>query len=220
MTKLFKEPRRIHFVGIGGVGMSGIAEVLLTLGHRHARSQRNRDHAPAGRARGGDAYGHRAEAVADVDVVVISSAVKYPTLSARAEDPVIPRAEMLAELMRSRRAWSPVRMARPPRLADRHHPGGRLDPTTSSAASCTPWNQRALGGRASCWAERTRATALLLLSPAIAVVTNIDPEHLDYYGDYGALRLPGVHQSRAVHGVSVLFDNVNVRGWCRRCASA
>src|SRR5262245_51933436 len=107
MTKLFKEPRRIHFVGIGGVGMSGIAEVLLTLGHRVSGSDMTESDATRRLISRGAivTLGHRAEAVnPDVDVVVISSAVKYSNpevVQARSlKIPVIPRAEMLAELMR------------------------------------------------------------------------------------------------------------------------
>src|SRR5262249_46087443 len=107
MSPLFKKSRHVHFVGIGGVGMSGIAEVLLHLQHHVSGSDVVGSETTPRLARLGAqiTYGHRADAVtADVDVVVISSAVKYANpeiLQARAmKIPIIPRAEMLAELMR------------------------------------------------------------------------------------------------------------------------
>ena len=106
MSPLFKKSRHIHFVGIGGVGMSGIAEVLLTLGHRVSGSDIAESEATRRLIRLGGhlTFGHRADAVDDeTDVVVISSAVKYSNPEVqRARElkiPVIPRAEMLAELM-------------------------------------------------------------------------------------------------------------------------
>src|SRR5664279_1201439 len=107
MSPLFKKSRHIHFVGIGGVGMSGIAEVLLTLGHRVSGSDIAESEATRRLVRLGAqlTFGHRGDAVDDeTDVVVISSAVKYSNPEVqRARElkiPVIPRAEMLAELMR------------------------------------------------------------------------------------------------------------------------
>src|SRR6185312_15526611 len=104
---MFHKPdTRIHFVGIGGIGMSGIAEVLLTLGYKVSgtdlkESDTTRRLAALGATIG---YGHRAEHLGACDVVVISSAVKAnnpEVLAARERGiPVIPRAEMLAELMR------------------------------------------------------------------------------------------------------------------------
>jgi UDP-N-acetylmuramate--alanine ligase len=111
----------VHFVGIGGIGMSGIAEVLLNLGYRVSGSDlktsegTRRLEALGGRVA---AAGHAAENLGDADVVVVSSAVK-PTnpevLEARRRGiPVIPRAEMLAELMRMKYGWSASRRSTPP----------------------------------------------------------------------------------------------------------
>ena len=104
---LFNTNRRIHFVGIGGVGMSGIAEVLLNLGYQISGSDLTESETTLRLKRNGAhiVYGHQPQHVhADTDVVVISSAVKYANpevVRARALSiPVIPRAEMLAELMR------------------------------------------------------------------------------------------------------------------------
>ena len=104
---LFDTNRRIHFVGIGGVGMSGIAEVLLNLGYRISGSDLAESDTTTRLIRNGAhiVYGHHADHVSpDTDVVVISSAVKYANPEVvRARElmiPIIPRAEMLAELMR------------------------------------------------------------------------------------------------------------------------
>ncbi len=104
---LFDTNRRIHFVGIGGVGMSGIAEVLLNLGYRISGSDLAESDTTTRLIRNGAhiVYGHHADQVSpDTDVVVISSAVKYANPEVvRARElmiPIIPRAEMLAELMR------------------------------------------------------------------------------------------------------------------------
>jgi len=113
---MFKKIKHIHFVGIGGIGMSGIAEVLLNLGYRVSGSDmKESDTTERLKKLGGDiSIGHRAENITTPHVVVISSAVKsdnVEVIAAREKQvPVIPRAEMLAELMRS-----PALTARPPR---------------------------------------------------------------------------------------------------------
>ena len=103
---MFRRKRRIHFVGIGGIGMSGIAEVLLNLGHAVSGSdQQESTQTVRLKAMGAEIHiGHRADQAEGADVVVVSSAVPEtnPELE-RARSlavPVIPRAEMLAELMR------------------------------------------------------------------------------------------------------------------------
>jgi UDP-N-acetylmuramate--alanine ligase len=106
MTMFRNKKPRIHFVGIGGIGMSGIAEVLLNLGYQVSGSDLKASDITdrLGKLGGKIATGHRAEQVEGADVVVISSAVRRDNpevLAARAKGvPVIPRAEMLAELMR------------------------------------------------------------------------------------------------------------------------
>ena len=103
---MFKKIKHIHFVGIGGIGMSGIAEVLLNLGYKVSGSDRKEsDTTERLRKLGGEIFiGHSAEHITSPHVVVISSAVKsdnVEVVSAREKQvPVIPRAEMLAELMR------------------------------------------------------------------------------------------------------------------------
>lgn len=226
MTKLFKEPRRIHFVGIGGVGMSGIAEVLLTLGHRVSGSDMSESDATRRlQARGAAiTLGHRAEAVtADVDVVVISSAVKYSNpevVQARAlKIPVIPRAEMLAELMRLKYgiavAGTHGKTTTTSLIAGILARAG-LDPTTVIGGKVHGMGTNARLGQGELLvaeADESDGT-FLMLSPVIAVVTNIDPEHLDYYGDMDRARAAYLEFMNRVpfYGVSVLcLDSVNVR---------
>lgn len=227
MSPLFKRSRHIHFVGIGGVGMSGIAEVLLRLGHTISGSDIAEGEATRRLSRFGAliTYGHRAEAVeADVDAVVISSAVKYANpeiVRARAlKIPVIPRAEMLAELMRMK--WGVA-------VAGTH---GKTTTTSLVAAILTRagldptvvigGKVHALGSNAQfgngdlmvAEADESDGT-FLLLSPAIAVVTNIDPEHLDYYGDMDHVRSAYLEFINRVpfFGTAVLcLDDATIRG--------
>jgi len=226
MSRLFAEARRIHFVGIGGVGMSGIAEVLLTLGHRVsgsdiAESEITRRLIGRGAS---ISYGHRAEAVApDTDVVVISSAVKYSNpevVRARAlKIPVIPRAEMLAELMRLKHGIAVAGThgkTTTTSLITAILARAGMDPTTEIGGKLHALGTNARLGQGELLiaeADESDGT-FLLLSPVIAVVTNIDPEHLDYYGDMDRVRSAYLEFMNRVpfYGVSVLcLDSVNVR---------
>jgi UDP-N-acetylmuramate--alanine ligase len=218
MTKLFKEPRRIHFVGIGGVGMSGIAEVLLTLGHRVSGSDLSESEATRRLiARGATiGYGHRAEAITpNIDVVVISSAVKFSNpevVRARTlKIPVIPRAEMLAELMRLKYgiavAGTHGKTTTTSLIAAILAKAG-MDPTTVIGGRVHAMGTNARAGQGELLvaeADESDGT-FLLLSPVIAVVTNIDPEHLDYYGDMDRVRSAYLEFMNRVpfYGVSVL----------------
>jgi UDP-N-acetylmuramate--alanine ligase len=226
MTKLFAESRRIHFVGIGGVGMSGIAEVLLALGHQVSGSDLGESDTTRRLADRGAAisYGHRADVVTDdIDVVVISSAVKYSNpevVRARAlKIPVIPRAEMLAELMRLTYgiavAGTHGKTTTTSLIAAILARAG-MDPTTVIGGKVHALGTNARVGRGELLvaeADESDGT-FLLLSPVIAVVTNIDPEHLDYYGDMDRVRSAYLEFMNRVpfYGVSVLcLDSVNVR---------
>jgi len=226
MSRLFKEPRRIHFVGIGGVGMSGIAEVLLTLGHRVSGSDLGEsDTTRRLIARGATiTYGHRAEVIEpDLDVVVISSAVKYANpevVQARAlKIPVIPRAEMLAELMRLKHgiavAGTHGKTTTTSLIAAILAKTG-MDPTIVIGGVVHAMGSNARLGQGELLvaeADESDGT-FLMLSPVIAVVTNIDPEHLDYYGDMDRVRAAYLEFVNRVpfYGVSVLcLDSVNVR---------
>ncbi len=227
MTKLFSAARWIHFVGIGGVGMSGIAEVLLTLGHRVSGSDIVESDATRRlAARGAQiSFGHRSEAVsAAVDVVVISSAVKYSNpevVQARAlKIPVIPRAEMLAELMRLKSgiavAGTHGKTTTTSFIAAILARAG-MDPTTVIGGKVHAMGSNARLGQGELLvaeADESDGT-FLLLSPVIAVVTNIDAEHLDYYGDMDRVRAAYLEFINRVpfYGLSVLcLDSVHVRG--------
>ena len=200
MSPLFKRSRHVHFVGIGGVGMSGIAEVLLQLGHSISGSDIAESDTTRRLSRLGAviSYGHRADAVtADVDVVVISSAVKYSNpeiVRARAlKIPVIPRAEMLAELMRMKWgiaiAGTHGKTTTTSLIAAVLNRAG-MDPTVVIGGKVHALGSNAQFGKGDLMvaeADESDGT-FLLLSPAIAVVTNIDPEHLDFYGDMDRVR--------------------------------
>jgi UDP-N-acetylmuramate--alanine ligase len=186
--------RRVHFVGIGGIGMSGIAEVLLNLGYAVSGSDLAEGDTTR-RLRGLGAaveLGHHAERVTpDVDVVVTSSAVTAdnPEVArARAlKIPVIPRAEMLAELMRMKTgiavAGTHGKTTTTSLVATILHEAG-LDPTVVVGGKLRTLGTNArLGQGRFLVAEADESDgSFLLLSPTVAVVTNIDPEHLDYYG--------------------------------------
>ncbi len=190
---------RIHFVGIGGIGMSGIAEVLHNLGYavqgsdiaESANVRRLRD---AGIA---VAIGHVEENIKDAQVIVISSAVKSdnPEVAAARKKllPVVRRAEMLAELMRLK--WSiavggthgkTTTTSLIAQLLD----VAEMDPTVINGGIINAWGTNARLGEGD-WlvAEADESDGTFLKLPAvIAVVTNIDPEHLDHYGSFDALR--------------------------------
>ncbi len=186
---------RIHFVGIGGIGMSGIAEVLLTLGYTVSGSDVARsDTTERLRERGAAiSLGHDADRItSDIDAVVISSAVKRSNSEvARARDlhiPVIPRAEMLAELMRMKFgvavAGTHGKTTTTSFLAGVLGEAG-LDPTIVIGGKVHSLDSNArLGTGDTMVAEADESDGtFLLLSPTIAIVTNIDAEHLDHYGD-------------------------------------
>ena len=216
----------IHFVGIGGIGMSGIAEVLLTLGYTVSGS----DLAPSDSTQrlvglgARVAYGHDPEHVAPgTDVVVISSAVKYANPEVvRARDlriPVIPRAEMLAELMRVKFglavAGTHGKTTTTSLLGAILSEAG-LDPTVVIGGKVLSLGTNArlgLGDYMVVEADESDGT-FLLLSPTIAVVTNIDPEHLDHYGSVERMHEAYLQFINRVpfYGLAVLcLDSVAVR---------
>ncbi|MHB8094501.1 MAG: UDP-N-acetylmuramate--L-alanine ligase [Candidatus Aminicenantales bacterium] len=190
----YRKLKHIHMVGIGGTGMNGIAEVLLNLGYTVSGSDIQENEATQRLARLGAlvAYGHRPENVGGADVVVISSAVRNDNVEvqkARAiQIPVIPRAEMLAELMRmkygiavagSHGKTSTTSMTALVLVAGGYDPtiivGGRLNTIGANAK---------LGEGDFIVAEADESDrSFLYLSPFIAVLTNIDEEHLDQYRD-------------------------------------
>lgn len=189
----------IHFVGIGGIGMSGIAEVLLNLGYQVSGSdQRESEVTRRLQSLGGRIFvGHRAEQVASADVVVISSAVKADNpevVAARSRDiPVIPRAEMLGELMRVKDgvavAGSHGKTSTTTMVATILAQAG-LDPTVVIGGKAKVFGSNArLGQGEVLVAEADESDGSFRhLLPMVAVITNIDREHMDHYGNEAALR--------------------------------
>ena len=184
--------QHIHFVGIGGIGMSGIAEVLLNLGYHISGSDiKETEVTRRLQALGCEmSYGHRKENVREVDVVVISSAIRQSNPEVEAAEqrliPVIPRAEMLAELMRMKIgiaiAGTHGKTTTTSLIATVLAAGG-LDPTVVIGGRLNSIGSNArLGQGDFLVAEADESDgSFLKLMPTIAVVTNIDPEHLDYY---------------------------------------
>jgi len=192
--------RRIHFVGIGGVGMCGIAEVLLNLGYEVSGSDL-KESASTDRLQSFGAQifiGHQAGNVAGADVLVVSSAVNSanPEVALALEQriPVVPRAEMLAELMRYRHgiavAGTHGKTTTTSLLASVFAAGG-LDPTFVIGGRLTAAGTNAqLGSSRYLIAEADESDASFLhLQPMVAVVTNIDADHMSTYGgDFGKLK--------------------------------
>ncbi len=199
MSLFRSRPAKIHFVGIGGIGMSGIAEVLLNLGYAVSGSDlKESDITRRLASLGGRiARGHAAENIAEVDVVVTSSAVRKdnPEVAEarRRKIPVIPRAEMLAELMRLKYGVA---------IAGSHgkttttslaahllaHAG--LDPTAVVGGKVNTFGSNAKLGKGDYMVVEADESdgSFLRIPPTIAIVTNVDPEHLDHWKTAEALR--------------------------------
>jgi len=216
----------VHFIGIGGIGMSGIAELLANLGFAVSGSDEKRSDVTDRLETLGIriAVGHAAGQVGDADVVVVSSAVR-PTNpevveAGRRQIPVIPRAEMLAELMRLRFAIA---------VAGAH---GKTTTTSMIAlvlerAGLDP--TAVIGGRLSAFGSNARLgqgehlvaeadesdRSFLKLFPTIAVITNIDREHLENYGGFDDLLQAFVDFANKVPfygGVVACLDDANLAG--------
>src|SRR5207237_1658812 len=218
--------KRVHFVGIGGAGMSGIAEVLLTQGYQVSGSDiattavTRRLTALGARI----AMGHAADNIAGADAVVVSTAVASdnPEIMAARERgvPVVPRALMLAELMRLKQGIA---------IAGTHGKTtttsliasvlaeGDLDPTFVIGGRLLSADANARLGKGDFLvAEADESDAsFLYLSPALAVITNIDADHMETYGhDFFRLKRAFVDfvQRLPFYGVAVLcLDDANVR---------
>ncbi|MDM9644652.1 MULTISPECIES: UDP-N-acetylmuramate--L-alanine ligase [unclassified Rhizobium] len=189
----------VHFIGIGGIGMSGIAEVLHNLGHRvQGSDQADSANVQRLRDKGIEVFvGHKAENLGDAEVVVVSTAIKKdnPELIAAREKllPVVRRAEMLAELMRFRNAiaigGTHGKTTTTSMVATLLEAGG-LDPTVINGGIINAYGTNARMGEGE-WmvVEADESDGTFLKLPAdVAVVTNIDPEHLDHYGNFDAVR--------------------------------
>ena len=218
--------KRVHFVGVGGAGMSGIAEVLLTQGYEVSGS----DIAPSATTRrlaelgARIAAGHDAGHIAGADVVVVSTAVaadNVEVLAAREKGiPVVPRALMLAELMRLKQgiavAGTHGKTTTTSLIASVLAEGG-LDPTFVIGGKLVSADANArLGKGEFLVAEADESDAsFLVLQPVLAVITNIDADHMETYGhDFGRLKEAFVNfaQRLPFYGVAVLcIDNNYVR---------
>ncbi len=222
---MFHKARKLHFVGIGGSGMSGIAEVLVNLGYPVSGS--DLASSPATRRLkklGAKVHrGHRAQNVKDTDVVVISSAVKADNpevIEARRHQiPVIPRAEMLAELMRLKFGVAVAGAhgkTTTTALVAEVLGRGRLDPTVVIGGRLGKLRSGAkLGNGDVMIAEADESDgSFLKMKPTIAIVTNIDREHLDHYKDLVAIQDAFVSFLSRVpfYGAAVVcVDDPNVR---------
>jgi UDP-N-acetylmuramate--alanine ligase len=222
---MFRKIQKLHFVGIGGIGMSGIAELLLNLGYQVSGS----DLKPSPvtdrlAALGGKIHiGHRAVNVQGTNVVVISSAVRPDNVEVveakRLQIQVIPRAEMLAELMRLKYgvaiAGSHGKTTTTSMIATVLVHGG-FDPTAVIGGRLNAFGSNAKLGKGDFLVAEADESdgSFLKLSPAIAVVTNIDREHLDHYADLGEIKAAFTAFVNKVpfYGASVLcLDDPNVQ---------
>lgn len=191
--------RHVHFVGIGGIGMSGIAELLANLGYVVTGSDEKRSTVTERLSTLGILveYGHQAANVGNADVVVCSSAVRptNPEIvhAAMRKIPVIPRAEMLAELMRLRYAvavaGSHGKTTTTSMIAVALERAG-LDPTAVIGGRLSAFGSNARLGRGEVIVAEADESdrSFLKLFPTIAVITNIDREHIENYGSLKALQ--------------------------------
>ena len=196
---MFRKIEKIHFIGIGGIGMSGIAEVLVNLGFKVTGSDLRETETTARLASLGAEifYGHKEENVTQVDVVVVSSAVKSDNPEVKAAKsrfiPVIPRAEMLAELMRMKYsiavAGAHGKTTTTSLVASILDAAG-FDPTCVIGGRLNSLGTSAqLGSSEYLVAEADESDGtFLLLFPTLAVATNIDLEHLDFYKDIDEIK--------------------------------
>jgi UDP-N-acetylmuramate--alanine ligase len=197
---MFRRFQHIHFVGIGGIGMSGIAEVLANLNFRVSGSDQKKSEVTAHLEELGVEVteGHAAESVGDAHVVVRSTAVRddNPEIieARRRSIPVIPRAEMLAELMRMKPhtvavAGSHGKTTTTSMVATVLGIAG-LDPTFVIGGIVRTYRANARLGKSQLMIVEADESdrSFLMLTPTIAVVTNIDREHMDYYHDMEDVR--------------------------------
>jgi UDP-N-acetylmuramate--alanine ligase len=208
----------IHFVGIGGIGMSGIAEILHNLGYSVQGSDVADSYNVARLRKAGIPVeiGHRGENVGSAQVIVVSSAVKKDNpevLAARARlIPVVRRAEMLGELMRLK--WSIAVAGTHGKTTTTSMVGAildaaQLDPTVINGGIINAYGTNArLGAGEWMVVEADESDGTFVKLPAtIAVVTNIDPEHLDHYGTFDAVQ----------QGFETFVGNIPFYGFAALC---
>ena len=218
--------RHIHFVGVGGIGMSGIAELLLNLGYKVSGSDIKDSQVTKRIASLGGRvfYDHQPENIEGADVVVYSSAVPLdnPEIVEAREKylPVIPRAEMLAEFMRLKYgvavAGAHGKTTTTCMIASILTAGG-LDPTVVIGGRLDIWggSNAKLGQGDILVAESDESDgSFMALSPTIAVVTNIDLEHVDHYGDMDGIRSAFVNFINKIpfYGTAIVcLDNMEIQ---------
>ena len=223
---MFRKIQHLHLVGIGGAGMSGIAEVLLTLGYKVTGSDlQYSDTVRRLEELGGRIFiGHQASNVGDAQVVVISSAVSSSNpevVAAKARPiPVIPRAEMLAELMRLKYgvaiAGAHGKTTTTSMVSTVLAQAG-LDPTMVIGGKVNALGSHARLGRGDILVAEADESdgSFLKLSPTIVAVTNIDREHLDHYGTVEKIQDAFLEFINRVpfYGLAVLcLDDERIRG--------
>lgn len=220
-----RKVKKIHFVGIGGIGMSGIAEVLLNLGYDISGSDlQETDLTQRLSALGAKIYcGHNADNLRNADVVVTSTAVKKdnPEVLAAHERniPVIPRAEMLAELLKMKFSVAVSGMhgkTTTTSMISTILAYGGLDPTVVIGGKLASIGSNAkLGNGEVIVAEADESDgSFLKLTPSIAVITNIDREHMDYYRDIEEIKAAFLKFANIVpfYGTTILCtDDEQVR---------
>jgi UDP-N-acetylmuramate--alanine ligase len=222
---MFRKIQKLHFVGIGGIGMSGIAELLLNLGYQVSGSDLKPSPATERLAALGGKIniGHQASNVEGANVVVISSAVRPDNAEVieakRLQIPVIPRAEMLAELMRLKYgvavAGAHGKTTTTSMIATVLVNGG-FDPTAVIGGRLNAFGSNAKLGKGDFLVAEADESdgSFLKLSPTIAVITNIDREHLDHYADLAEIQSAFIAFANKVpfYGAAVLcLDDPNVQ---------
>ena len=215
----------IHFIGIGGIGMSGIAEVMHNLGYDVQGSDIAEGYVVEGlRAKGiRVTIGHAAENIGDAAVIVTSTAVKRgnPEVEAALERriPIVRRAEMLAELMRLKStvavAGTHGKTTTTSMIAAMLDAGG-IDPTVINGGIINSYGSNARLGDSDWMVVEADESdgSFLRLDGTIAVVTNIDPEHLDHYGSFDAVKAAFVEfiENVPFYGLAILcLDHAEVQ---------
>ncbi len=199
MTGIERDIGTIHFVGIGGIGMSGIAEVMHNLGYSVQGSDISEGYVIEGLRQKGIVVhiGHKAENLGDSAVVVTSTAIQRgnPEVEAALEKriPIVRRAEMLAELMRLKStvaiAGTHGKTTTTSMVAALLDSGG-LDPTVINGGIINVYGSNARLGTSDWMVVEADESdgSFLRLPPTLAIVTNIDPEHLDHYGSFDKIK--------------------------------
>ena len=223
---MFFKPQPVHFTGIGGIGMSGLAEVLLELGYRVSGSDLRLSAITKRLAERGAVIheGHAAENIAGANAVIVSSAVRpgNPEVveARRLGIPVIPRGELLAELMRLKYgiavAGSHGKTTTTSMVAAILMSAGKDPTVVVGGLSATMRGSNARVGKGDYLVVESDESdgSFLKLAPILAVVTNIDREHLDHYADLDEIKAAFIEFVNKVpfYGVAILcLDDENVQ---------